>query len=102
MVIELSVRQLFCDNGGCTRGTFAEQMPDLTVRYGRQTPALRRILEAAGVVLAGLPGARLSSVLSAPVSRTTMLSLVMALPDPVAETPRVLGADDFALKKGHC
>ncbi|MFF3159851.1 hypothetical protein [Streptomyces sp. NPDC057910] len=54
------------------------------------------------MVPAGLPGARLSSVLSAPVSRTTMVSLVMALPDPVAETPRVLGVDDFALKKGHC
>lgn len=102
VVIDLSVRRLFCDNGDCARVTFAEQVPELTVWYGRRTPALRRILEAAGIVLAGLPGARLSSVLSAPVSRTTMLSLVMDLPDPVAETPRVLGVDDFALKKGHC
>ncbi len=101
-VIALSVRRLFCDIAGCPRVTFAEQVPDLTVRYGRWTPALRRALEAVGVVLAGLPGARMSSVLSASVSRTTMLSLVMALPDPAAETPRVLGVDDFALKKGHC
>ncbi|MGW6412398.1 transposase family protein [Streptomyces vinaceus] len=63
VVIELSVRRLFCDNSGCVRVTFAEQVPDLTVRYGRRAPAPRRILEAAGVVLAGLPGARLSSVL---------------------------------------
>lgn len=102
VVIALSVRRLFCDNAGCPRVTFAEQVADLTFRYGRRTPALRRVLEAVGVVLAGLPGARMSSVLSAPVSRTTMLSLVMALPEPPAGTPRVLGVDDFALKKGHC
>jgi transposase len=102
VVVALSVRRLFCDNAGCARSTFAEQVPKLTVRYGRRTPALRRVLEAVGVVLAGLPGARLSSALSAPVSRTTMLSLVMALPDPESKTPRVLGVDDFAMKKGHC
>jgi hypothetical protein len=99
VVIALAVRRLFCDNADCARVTFAEQVKEPTVRYGRGTPALRRILEAVGVLLAGLPGARLASILSVPVSRTTMLSLVMALPDPEAGTPRVLGVDDFALKK---
>jgi hypothetical protein len=32
---------------------------------------------------------------------STLLALVMALPDPFAVTPRVLGLDEFALRKEH-
>lgn len=99
--IELMIRRLFCDSPDCVRVTFAEQVEGLTVSYGRRTPLLGRLLEAIGVVLSGRPGARLAELLPAPVSRTTMLRLLMALPGPVAGTPRVLGIDDFALKRGH-
>lgn len=54
-----------------------------------------------GVALAGWAGAVLSVVLSVPVGRSVLLRLVMALPDPPAATPRVLGDDDFATRKGH-
>lgn len=43
----------------------------------------------------------LTDVLGAPVDRSVLLRLVMALPDPPAVTPRVLGIDDFATRKGH-
>lgn len=98
---DLMIRRLFCDNPDCARVTFAEQVEGLTVRYGRRMPLLGCLLEAISVVLAGRPGARLAELLPAPVSRTTMLRLLMSLPDPVAGTPRVLGIDDFALKRGH-
>ncbi|QCX82506.1 hypothetical protein C9F11_44720 (plasmid) [Streptomyces sp. YIM 121038] len=81
--------------------TFAEQIEGLTVRYGRRTPLLQRLLSAIAVALAGRAGECLAAWLPAPVSRTTLLSLVMALPDPPAQTPRVLGVDEFALRKGH-
>jgi len=45
MVIVLAVRRLFCDAAACDRRTFAEQVPGLTVRYGRRTPLLRGMLE---------------------------------------------------------
>jgi transposase len=99
-VIELSVRRLFCDNSGCDRGTFAEQVEGLTFFYGRRTPLLRGLLESVGVALAGRAGGRLAAVLSVPVDRSVLLRLVMALPDPPAATPRVLGVD-FATRKGH-
>jgi len=99
--IELTVRRLFCDAPGCARVTFAEQVDGLTVRYGRRTPQLGNLLSAIAVALAGRAGQRLAARLPAPVSRTTLLSLVMALPDPPSATPRVLGVDEFAWRKGH-
>ena len=36
------------------------------------------------------------------MSRTTLIQLVRALPDPaVSASPRVLGVDEFALRKGR-
>jgi transposase len=99
VVIELSVRRLFCDRPGCPRRTFAEQVEGLTIRYGRYTPLLLGVLRAVGLALAGRAGARLMAVLATVVSRVTLLSLVMALDDPPVATPRVLGVDDFALRK---
>ncbi len=103
MVIVLSVRRLFCDEQACRRPTFAEQVAGLTVRYGRRTPLLQRMLEQVAVALAGRAGARLAEQLHARASRSTLLRLLMSLPDPdhAAVTPRVLGVDDFALRRGQ-
>jgi transposase len=99
VLIELSVRRLFCDSPECGKVTFAEQVEGLTFFYGRRTPLLRNLLEAVGVALAGRSGSRLAGLMSAPADRSSLLRLVMALPDPPAVTPRVLGVDDFATRK---
>lgn len=101
VLIELSVRRLFCDNGDCTRVTFAEQVDGLTSRYGRRTPVLQRIIGALGVVLAARAVARLALLLGIVVSRMTVLRMVMALPEPAWAVPRVLGVDEFATRKGR-
>jgi hypothetical protein len=72
-VIVLSVRRLFCNDQTCQRRTFAEQVPGLTIRYGRRTPLLRGMLEQVAVALAGRAGARLAGHLHARVSRSTLL-----------------------------
>ncbi|MFC9398066.1 ISL3 family transposase [Streptomyces sp. NPDC057027] len=101
VVIELSMRRLFCDNAVCRRVTFAEQVKGLTCRYGRRTPVLQHLLVALGVALAARAVVRLALLLGVVVSRMTVLRLVMALPDPGWASPRVLGILEFATRKGR-
>ncbi|MEV1024905.1 winged helix-turn-helix domain-containing protein [Streptomyces sp. NPDC050264] len=103
VLIQLTVRRLYCGNGLCGRRTFVEQVAGLTFRYGygRRTPASRRVLEALAVALAGRAGARPAVTLHSAVSRTARLRLLMALPDPDWEAPKMLGADDFATRRGQ-
>ncbi|MFI8194891.1 transposase [Streptomyces sp. NPDC085946] len=77
--------------------TFAEQMPDLTVRHQRRTPLLQGVVEAVGVVLAGRGETRMLRILNVTPSRCTFLFQLMRMPLPALGTPRVLGVDDFAL-----
>jgi transposase len=59
------------------------------------------MLEAIGLALCRRAGARLAAQLGVTVSRNTLVRLLRAMPDPPTPTPRVLGVDDFALKRGQ-
>ncbi|MCL2585112.1 MAG: ISL3 family transposase [Streptosporangiales bacterium] len=97
----LQVRRLFCGNGDCAAVTFAEQFEGLTSPRSRRTPKLKAMLTAVGLALAGRAGTRLAARLDLPASRTGMLRLVMALPDPGPGSPAVVGIDDFAFRRGR-
>ncbi|MGI5401342.1 ISL3 family transposase [Streptomyces sp. CA-135486] len=101
VLIELQVRRFRCGQPFCRQVTFVEQVDGLTVRYGRRSAGLQTVLERLAVMLAGRAGARLSHALAAGVSRSTLLRLIRRLPEPGTSTPRVLGVDEFALRKGH-
>lgn len=101
-IIHLRVRRFFCRTDDCPKKTFAEQVPGLTTRYGRWSTGLAGALREVALALGGRPGARLSGRLAAEVSRMTLIRLIRALPDPAAPgAPRVLGVDEFALRRGH-
>jgi transposase len=97
----LTVRRFFCADPGCGKTTFAEQIPGVTVRYGRRTPLLTAALTAAGLALAGRAGQRLAAALAMPASRHVLLRLVTGLPDPEPGPVSVLGVDDFAFARGR-
>jgi transposase len=102
VVICLAVRRFACLSPQCAKVTFAEQVSGLTSRHARRTPAMTAVLQAVALALGGRAGARLSGRLAAGVSRMTLIRLIRAMPDPaVSASPRVLGVDEFALRKGH-
>ncbi|MFC4592560.1 ISL3 family transposase [Sphaerisporangium corydalis] len=101
-VLHLRVQRFRCGNDDCGKQTFAEQIPGLTVRYGRYSTPLRNLLQTIGLALGGRAGARLTHHLAAAVNRMTLIRLIRSLPDPhPGPGPEVLGVDDFALRRGH-
>src|ERR1017187_6164788 len=102
VLIALSVRRFRCPESSCPKVTFAEQAEGVTVRYRRRSVPLLGMLAGFGLELAGRAGARLAGTLGIVVHSSTVLRLVMALPDPpVTAAPTVTGVDDFALRKGR-
>ena len=101
VVIRLTVRRFFCSNPACAAVTFAEQVDGLTSRRARRTPQLARILTGIALALAGRAGARLAALLDLAAGRSSLLRLIMALPDPGHGPVTALGVDDFAFRRGH-
>ncbi|MEU9992538.1 ISL3 family transposase [Streptomyces sp. NPDC048045] len=99
VVIEFVVRRFKCSNSHCSAVTFA-QVEGLAQPYARYTLLLRRMLSSIAMVLAGRPGARLAVLLGMLVAKDVLLGLLHAVADPPSGLVRVLGVDDFALRKG--
>ncbi|WP_436847936.1 ISL3 family transposase, partial [Streptomyces coeruleorubidus] len=101
VVASVRVRRLVCPVLGCPRQTFREQVPGVVERYQRRTNRLADQLGSVVKELAGRAGARLSRVLACAISRATALRMLMRRAAPPLCIPRVLGIDDFALKRRH-
>lgn len=77
--------------------------PKAVVRPRRSCSGHRCDLHVA-LALGGRAGARLTGRLAATVNRMTLIRMIRALPDPATtgvSGPRVLGVDDFALRRGR-
>jgi transposase len=99
--VELHVRRFYCRNAACARRTFAECLPELLGPRARRTRRLAEAQGRVGVALGGEAGARLLRPLAMATSADTVLRLVRGLPLPEPEPPRVVGVDDWAVRKGR-
>lgn len=99
--LRLRVRRFFCLTDSCPRRTFAEQVPELLPRRAQRTSRFTQSLHDLSLSLGGRPAARLAQRLRFSVSRSTCTRILRATPLPPVSTPKVLGVDDFAFRKGR-
>lgn len=99
--LELRTRRLRCQNSLCTKRIFCERLPRLVAAHGRKTVRMEQALELIGFLLGGAAGSRAALRLAMRTSPDTLLRRVRAAVRPCAPTPRVLGVDDFAFRRGR-
>lgn len=97
----LQVCKFFCPNAECHRRIFTERLPEVAAPWARKTVRFIQRLQSIGLALGGAAGARLGVCLGYASSGSTLLNHLHRLPLPTFETPKVLGVDDFAFRKGH-
>jgi len=99
--LQLRTRRFRCKNSLCTKRIFCERLPRVVAHYARQTVRLNEALQLIGYLLGGEAGARATLKLAMATSPDTLLRRVRASVKPCSPTPRVLGVDDFAFRRGR-
>jgi transposase len=99
--LQLTIRRFYCRHPSCSRRTFPERFAHLLSRYAHRTRRLADAQARTGLTLGGQPAARLLSHLAMPASATTLLRAIRGLPLPNGARPRIVGVDDWALRKGR-
>jgi transposase len=101
VAVVVRLRRLVCPVLGCARQTFREQVPGVVERYQRRTSRLACQIGAVVRELAGRAGTRVLSALNMAASQNTALRVLRRAVLPERPVPRVLGIDDFSLRKGR-
>lgn len=97
----LSVRKFACDFATCRQRIFTERLPTVTLPYARRTNRIVDVLRLIAFAMGGEGGSRLLARLRMSASAPTLLRLIRCTPLPPQPTPRVLGIDDWARRKGQ-
>jgi len=99
--LRLRTRRWLCDNPDCARHIFTERLPTVASPHAQRTQRLATIILVFGVAVGGAPGARLLAHLGIAASGDTLRRAVGTAVVPDSATPRVLGVDDWSLRKGR-
>jgi transposase len=100
IVLRLGVRKFFCRVPTCPRKVFAERLADLVQPWARVSNRLLEELKALGLAASAEVNERLTPRLGMKVKAPTLLRYLRTIPPPVDTFVRVLGVDDFSIKRG--
>jgi len=99
--LRLIVNRYFCQNPSCRHKTFAERIPDTVQFYARRTIHLETLLKFIAFDMSAETTAGVCKKLKIQVSPDSLLRLIRKTtlhPEPLV---RVLGVDDWAIRKGQ-
>lgn len=99
--LQLHTRKFRCHDEFCTQKVFCERLPKVVAAYGRKTVRLNEALTLLSFALGGQAGAKTARRLGLFVSGDTLLRRIRRFPVAPPSTPRVLGVDDWAKRKGQ-
>src|SRR5262249_12128929 len=99
--LRLQVRRFRCATPTCPRQTFAERLPALAPYHAQRTGRLATALRVLGSQAGREAGARLATPLRLSPGCGSRPPLLPPGPAPMPPPPRVLGIDDFVLRKGR-
>jgi transposase len=97
----VTVRRFWCLVPTCPRRIFAERLPAVMTPYARRTTRLADTQAHTALALGGTAGARQCARQHTPVSCPTLLRMIRRLPLPALPPLRVVGVDDWAMRKGR-
>ena len=103
VTIHIAARRFRCCNPACARKTFTERLEDVARVSARRTDRLYDLHRDLGLALGGEAGSKLAMRLGLPATPDMLLRTAVApvLGKAPAATPRVLGVDDWAWRRGH-
>jgi transposase len=99
--LRVQVRRFRCTTPTWTRRTFAERLSTLAPVRAQRTERFTAPIRGLGGEAGGEAGARRATRLRMPLSGDTVLRILRSTPALAQPTPRVLGIDDFARRKGR-
>jgi transposase len=98
---QLRIRRFFCLTPTCAFRTFTEPLPHVARPYARRTVRATILLQHVSGTAGGEAGARLVQRLGLPSSPDPLLRIERRRTLPAVATPRLLGVDDWAQRRGH-
>lgn len=99
--LELTVRRFRCLNPACPKKTFAERFPDWLPVYAHRTCRLTQVVREVGFETSAESGRRVLRWFKIQISGDTLLRIVKLTVLPRLSNPKVVGLDDWAVRKGH-
>ena len=99
--LHIEVKRFRCRNPDCSRETFAEPLAMVATKWSQHTLRFSETVRMIGYALGGEAGCRLSMRLGIPISPDTVLRKIDRNDVAATNTPKFIGVDDWAWRKGH-